>query len=115
MNLLEDEQTALWLEESWDQELEWDQGNIYKLSKHSLTVEDIEELFENETVFAGRIQPSETTKWEGDESRWLSIGKCQSGRFVTVVWTIRNGLIRCISARSARQKEREIYEQATKG
>jgi uncharacterized protein len=42
------------------------------------------------------------------EQRYLAIGTLQ-GRFVTVVYTMRNGAIRIISFRRSRHEERKKY------
>jgi uncharacterized DUF497 family protein len=46
-----------------------------------------------------------------DEIRWQTIGLA-GNRLVSVFWTERNGAIRIISVRAAREEEREVYEQA---
>lgn len=46
-----------------------------------------------------------------DESRWLLFGQSQHGRILTVVYTVRRGGYRIISARLATRHERKTYEE----
>lgn len=45
------------------------------------------------------------------ERRWLATGEIK-GRIITVVYTLREGRIRIISARAARSYEREAYRSS---
>lgn len=48
---------------------------------------------------------------EVDEERLGLVGPTSDGRLLMVVFTLRNGKIRPISARPAHKKERVIYEK----
>jgi uncharacterized protein len=70
--------------------------------KHGISFEDAIELFDAPFL-----------KLRSDrfgEIRWIALGKAQ-GRVMAVIYTEREGRIRIISARMARTKEREIYQQ----
>ncbi|MCF6356545.1 MAG: BrnT family toxin [Draconibacterium sp.] len=43
------------------------------------------------------------------ESRWYLLGRTDSEKLLFVVFTVRNKLIRVISARDMNKKERVIY------
>ncbi|MEK2644077.1 BrnT family toxin [Bdellovibrio sp. BCCA] len=93
-------------------ELEFDEGNRNKLSKHGLSAADIERFFKNNPVYANDDSHS------SEEQRYIAFGSLDS-RFVFVAFTVRanNGrlLIRPISARYARPKEiRKLYEKTFK-
>ena len=49
-------------------------------------------------------------KTSGKESRWGIIGELK-GKIWTAIYTLRRENIRLISARRARQDEKELYEQ----
>lgn len=46
-----------------------------------------------------------------DESRWLLFGQSRYGRILAVVYTVRRGRHRIISARLATRHERKTYEE----
>lgn len=85
---------------------EWDEGNIYKnKKKHNLDKWEIEEVFFNEP-FLVYID----VKHSNYENRWFALGKTDNNLKIMVVFTIRNNLIRVISARKMNKKERTFYE-----
>lgn len=45
------------------------------------------------------------------EERYAAFGKTDAGRFLAVVFTRRDRLVRVISARDMNQKERKFYEE----
>ena len=63
--------TVQWLEEFIPDSdgFEWDQGNQAKNLKHGLTREDIESVFLQSYVFAGRIVEPAHAEWRGADSR----------------------------------------------
>ena len=70
--------------------------------KHGITFGDAIELFDAPFL---RLRSDRS-----GEIRWIALGKAQ-GRVIAVIYTEREGRIRIISARMARTKEREIYQQ----
>lgn len=101
--------SSLWLVQFLDRlfEFEWDEGNKEKnLKKHGHTNAEIEECFYDlDLVLIGEcIQP------KFNERRFAVIGK-NTQELLFIVFTIRNNLIRVISARTATTNEREKYEQ----
>ncbi len=70
--------------------------------KHGISFEDAIELFDAPLLRLRFDHPSEI--------RWIALGKAQE-RVIAVIYTEREGRIRIISARMARTKEREIYQQ----
>lgn len=86
---------------------EWDEGNVNKnLIKHNVSSKEAEEVFTNQPlkIFAD-------LKHSQQELRFLAYGVTNSGRKLAIIFTIRDQLIRVISARDQHQKEREIDEQ----
>jgi len=97
----------LWLEETARFEFEWDDGNQAKSStKHAVTTTETEEVFSLGQAAPLGIQVSPKVA----EERLAIVGVTAVGRMLHIVFTIRNGKVRPISARPAHRKERELYE-----
>lgn len=86
---------------------DWDDGNWPKCAKHGLSKSEIEQ------VFLGT--PSVYRDPEVSEQRLRAIGKTKTGRYVFVVFTLREVVaktyIRPISARFMHEREIRRYEQ----
>lgn len=64
------------------------------------------------TLFADPyLMFTEDSKHSGHEEREWAIGEIEDGSIIVVVFTLRNGLIRIISARKATKRERRKYEE----
>lgn len=84
---------------------DWDEGNEEKnWEKHQVKKTEAEQVFFNSPLVcseAGSVV---------NEQRFLVLGKTNSGRHLTIIFTIRKGKsIRVISARDMSRKERSIY------
>lgn len=89
---------------------EWDDGNSRKnWHLHRVTDAESEEVFSNEPIVI--IRDSSHSSFE---SRYAVRGVTNSGRRLTVIFTIRNDLIRVISARNMTRREERIYEERIK-
>ena len=87
---------------------EWDEGNIHKNeNKHGLKWTVIEEVFFNEPLLI-----VEDFKHSMGECRCVALGHNDFDELITVVFTVRNHLIRVISARAMSKKEKIVYEKA---
>jgi uncharacterized protein len=84
---------------------DWDKGNREKCLKHGVTTQDIETLFSKPLLVIN--DPHNQTA----ERRFRAIGQTTDRRFIFVVFTLRNGTIRPISARFMHQKEIRRYEK----
>lgn len=109
MDVINDPKIALWLNEEWDQTLDWNEGNISKLAKHSATVTQIESVFDGDFILGGKVKPPACAKW--NEERFILYGRTEDGRHLTIIWTVRASKIRPITCRSMRKDERKIYEE----
>ncbi len=90
---------------------DWDDGNLLKNElKHGLKWQEIEEVFFNEPLVLLRDCKHSSEK----EKRCLALGYIDSGKLLSVVFTIRGDKIRVISARAMSKKERKFYEENTK-
>lgn len=102
---------AYWYLQSETFEFQWDRGNASKSkTKHGVSSDEIEEVFElKSAVPIGRqVSP------EVDEERLCIVDPTSEGKMISVVFTLRNGKVRPISARPASRKERTLYEEVRK-
>jgi uncharacterized DUF497 family protein len=90
---------------------DWDSGNERKnVDSHGVSQIEAEQVFFNQPLivtFDGKHSDS--------EKRVRALGVTNTGRLLTMVFTMRAGgeLIRVISARDMHRKERKEYEQAS--
>ena len=114
MLLEPDPQCSEWLT-SWADApaFDWDTGNSTKNgAKHGVSVDQIESIFNSVFVFLGRIvEPPHA------ELRWIVLGRISDGRLMALVFTTRGTepvLLRPISCRPMRAKEKKFYEDLEK-
>lgn len=89
---------------------QWDEGNIEKNRlKHKVINFECEQVFFNEPLII-----AEDIKHSQKEKRWYVLGRTDLNRKLFIVFTIRNKLIRIISARDMTKKERKIYNEEIK-
>jgi uncharacterized protein len=86
---------------------EWDRGNRTKnWVRHGIKTEECEEVFSGGGALPIGIQVSPSVK----EDRYAVIGEPASRRPLFVVFTLRAGKVRVISARLMTRQEREDYD-----
>src|SRR3990170_585639 len=87
---------------------QWDEGNAEKnWIKHKVSRAECEEAFYSDPLLVALdVRHSQA------EPRLYALGQTDEGRLLFVVFTIRERLIRVISARAMRQRERKEYEHA---
>jgi uncharacterized DUF497 family protein len=83
---------------------EWDAGNWPKCGKHGVSQAESEALFRRQP----HVLPDRTGS---DETRYNAVGVTESGRYIFVVFALRQHLIRPISARYMHEKEGSTYER----
>jgi uncharacterized DUF497 family protein len=88
-----------------DPSFDWDDGNVSKNQKHGISKPEIEEFFRLQ------IYVSEDLKHSNSEQRFMAIGQNSNGKYMIVVFTIREESIRPISARHMNKREIENYEK----
>jgi len=84
----------------------WDKGNKEKnFLKHKVTDQETEESFfdQKKKIFRDVLHSN-------NEDRYILLGKSKGGRILFVVFTLRQGKVRVISARDLNRKERHLYE-----
>lgn len=88
-------------------EFEWDRGNLDKnKAKHGVQNQEIEEVFFNIPLLL--IDDESHSR---RESRYLVLGKTDSNKKLSIIFTIRKNRVRVISARPMSKKERQLYEK----
>ena len=88
---------------------QWDEGNSEKTwMRHEVSQAECEQLFLNRPIVV--TFDEEQSKLE---RRFVALGHADSGRQLTVVFTIRGSLLRVISGRPMSRRERGIYAKRT--
>lgn len=86
------------------QGFDWDQGNRDKNRvKHNVFDGECEEIF-----FNAPLLMIDDTRHSDEELRIAAFGITNAGRMLTVVFTMRQQLVRVISARDMNKKERRF-------
>jgi uncharacterized DUF497 family protein len=86
---------------------QWDKANRDKIwQKHRVSKGECEEVFFNIPMF---VFPD--IKHSQHEKRHYLLGRTNAGRLLFVVFTVRESLIRVISARDMNRKERKEYHE----
>lgn len=84
----------------------WDDGNSTKnWERHKVTQAEAEEVFFNRPVFLMDAKAATV------ERRYNVLGRTNGDRLLSVIFTVRRGLVRPISARPMSRKERNAYAQ----
>ena len=87
---------------------EWDEGNVDKnWIKHGVSCAECEQIFFNRPLIAGDVANRGSV-----EDRYYVLGQTDLERRLFVVFTIRENLIRIISARPMSRRERKVFEDA---
>ena len=84
-------------------QFDWDEANTEHVARHGVKPEEAEQVMVNDPVELG-------TKMHEEEVRTVCLGRTDSGRFLVVVYTIRNHRIRIVTAYPVSRRKRRIYE-----
>jgi uncharacterized DUF497 family protein len=86
---------------------QWDRGNIDKnLIEHNVENWECEQVFFNRPLLV-----LDDPRHSVSEKRWAAFGKTDTDRFLVVIFTKRNNLVRIISARDMNKGERKFYDE----
>ena len=86
---------------------QWDEGNSEKnWIAHQVTRAECEQVFLNRPLVVG--DDREHSQYE---PRFHALGLTNEGRGLFIVFTVRNDLIRVISARNMSRAERRVYNE----
>jgi len=84
---------------------DWDEGNTSKnWLKHKVTPSECEQVFFNQPLVV-----LDDPKHSKNETRYYALGQTDLKRTLFIVFTVRNNMIRVISARNMSRKERRAY------
>lgn len=84
---------------------DWDRGNAEKSwARHGVSRGEAEEVFFNRPVLL-----AEDAKHSSEERRYNLLGCSNGGRLLSVIFTVRQDLVRVVSARPMSRKERAHY------
>ncbi len=86
----------------------WDEGNRNKCQKHGVSIKEIE------LVFSKSVSVFPDIKHSDNEIRYFAVGKSLKERYIFIVFTYRDRLIRPISARYMHEKEIINYKKYIK-
>ena len=88
---------------------QWDEGNSEKTwVRHKVSQAECEQLFLNRPVVVTFDEDHSKL-----ERRFVALGHADSGRQLSVVFTVRGSLLRVISGRPMSRRERGIYAKRT--
>ena len=89
---------------------EWNQYNSYKnLNKHNISTNECEEIFFNQPLVI-----TDDVKHSVSERRFYSLGKTDRERKLFIAFTVRENLLRVISARDMTKIEKRKYKRYEK-
>jgi len=89
---------------------DWDEWNTEKIwEKHQVSHAECEQVFFNQPFVVG-----EDIAHSQEEKRFYVLGRTDPGRALFLVFTIRDELIRTITARDMSRNERKIYRDVEK-
>ena len=89
---------------------DWDASNSRKnWHLHEVTDGECEDVFFNLPLLIAADK-----KHSADEGRWFALGRTDADRWLFIAFTIRNKLIRVISARDMTKREERVYAEKIK-
>lgn len=80
---------------------EWDEGNRTHLSRHDVTPEEAEQVVTRDPIVL-------EAQIRNGERRVLCAGRTVEGRSLVVIYTLRHGRIRVVTAFPAKRKLRRV-------
>jgi len=89
---------------------DWDEGNANKnWRKHRVTPSECEQVFFNQPLVVAKDLGHSKR-----EMRFYALGQTDAGRLLFVVFTIREKLVRIVSARNMNRHEQKSYQHHEK-
>lgn len=85
-------------------EFDWDGANEEHLAEHGVTVDEAEELFYNSPVSLG-------CSTRNNEKRHVAVGVTDAGRCLTLVYVVRAGAVRVVTAFDASERHLRMYRR----
>jgi hypothetical protein len=88
-------------------EFDWDEENKGHVAAHRVVPEECEDVIHSDPIDVAFDRVD-------DEERYRSVGPTSRGRLLSVVWTIRNGKVRFITAFPASVSDRKAFQERRK-
>jgi uncharacterized protein len=86
-----------------DEQFDWDDGNVNHIANHNVAP------YEAQEALLDRRRRGMTVNGSPTEERHGAISSTADGRILAIVFTLRGGKIRVVTARSATPTERRRY------
>ena len=83
-------------------EFDWDKHNEQHLASHGISRLDAEDVLSGNHVLL-------EYQTEQDEPRWIAVGAARSGRILTIVFSVRNEVLRPITGWVADKETAELF------
>ena len=88
-------------------EFDWDEGNTKHLAAHGVAPAEFEQVMNND--------PADVDcEIIDDEEGYRSVGMTNRGRILSVVWTVREGKVRVVTAFPAPAKDKQAFLEGLK-
>ena len=87
-------------------EFDWDDGNTKHLATHDVTPAEFEQSMKNNPLHLDY-------ELIDNEERYRLVGLTNGGRLLSVVFTVRKGRIRAVTAFPASAPDRKAYQERT--
>lgn len=81
---------------------DWELHNVGHVDRHGVDPVEVEEA-------VGRPHVMVAARDAGAEKRWKLFGTSEAGRYLIVVFTIRDQRLRPVTAHTMNQRERKLY------
>jgi uncharacterized DUF497 family protein len=88
-------------------DFDWDDGNTKHLATHDVTPAEFEQSMKNNPL------DLDYDVINGEE-RYRSVGVTNGGRFLLLVWTVREGKIRAVTAFTASVSNKESFQERSR-
>jgi uncharacterized DUF497 family protein len=86
---------------------DWDSENKKHLAIHRVSPDEFEEVLNSDPIDVSFDSVS-------DEERYRSVGMTSRGRILSVVWTVRRGKVRAITAFPASFADKKAFLEASR-
>jgi len=100
--------TCIYVSKRADIGFEWDEGNEVHIAAHGITPAEVEEAMTNDDWL---LMLGVTTHPSG-EDRHICYGKTDAGKPLRVVFIMRDGKVRPVTAHKLKRTMRSDYEKA---
>ena len=90
-------------------QFEWDEYNISHIAEHDVTPEEAEQVLLGDPLEVD-FDPN-----RNGEERWTYLGETARGRILTVIMTLRDEMMRVVTAFDAESRDKLVYLETKAG